>query len=257
MHTFTILRNTHLSGSNFLLEVAIPQDFTVAPGQFCMLQASVSGYDPLLKRPLSIASAGDGVMGFAYKVVGRGTHILSTFREGQPIDILGPLGNGFTLQSGDALLIGGGIGIAPLLMLAEHLKSAGNTVNAIIGASSAENLLFEKELDRVCDSLIVTTDDGTRGHKGFVTQAIGGDLTSRHVYCCGPDVMMNAVGALALKAGAASCQLSLETHMACGIGVCLGCVTDTYDSGQMQRKTVCKEGPVFSAAQLECGQAKP
>ncbi|MBB5021685.1 dihydroorotate dehydrogenase electron transfer subunit [Desulfurispira natronophila] len=253
MTTYSILRNQSIGGGNYLMEVSLPPGTHVHPGQFCMLQANVSGYDPLLKRPISIADKTEKSMLFAYKVVGRGTEIMSHFVTGQNIDILGPLGNGFELHQGQALLVGGGIGIAPLLLLARELKAAGVTCQAIIGAATANDLIFTRELGDICDDLVITTDDGSLGRQGFVTAAMEGkELTHTHIYCCGPDPMMRQVAKLGAKA--LSCQLSLETHMACGIGVCLGCVTETQDElGNVNRRTVCKEGPVFTDNQITGG----
>lgn len=248
----TVVSNIPIGGANYRLDVAVSEECASSPGQFCMLQANVSGFDPLLKRPISIADVSVGRMSFAYKVVGRGTQIMTTFQPGQTIDLLGPLGTGFTLQPEPAVLIGGGVGIAPLLLLARCLVEQGTSVTVLLGAAVDVDLVLRQEFEALPVDLRVATLDGSAGAQGFVTSLIAGkELAGKAVYCCGPDPMMRAIAPIAHQHGAASCQLSLEAHMACGIGVCLGCVVDTFDAeNTVSRQRVCKDGPVFTSEVL-------
>ncbi|WP_051321344.1 dihydroorotate dehydrogenase electron transfer subunit [Chrysiogenes arsenatis] len=248
----TVISNTPIGGANYRLEVAVSGDCVPLPGQFCMLQANVSGFDPLLKRPISIADFSVGRMSFAYKVVGRGTQIMTTFQPGHTIDILGPLGTGFTLHAEPAVLIGGGVGIAPLLLLARRLIEQGTPVTVLLGAAIEADVVLRQEFAALPIDLRVATLDGSAGTQGFVTGLIADqELAGKAVYCCGPDPMLRAIAPMAHQHGAAFCELSLEAHMACGIGVCLGCVVDTFDAeNTVSRQRVCKDGPVFSSEVL-------
>lgn len=221
-----------------------------APGQFVQVKIDC-GDTPLLRRPLSIHDAGKGTIDLLYAVVGKGTKMLSAKKAGDPLDIIGPLGTGFDLTPApDAypVLVAGGMGIAPLYFLAKKLKSKAKII--LIGAKDKKDLIsvsgFKKLESRVC----ISTDDGSFGRKGYVTELLRqelGILKNRRlvIYACGPRPMLKEVARIARQAHIRA-QVSLEEHMSCGFGACLGCVVKTTDG----YKRVCKEGPVFDAREI-------
>ncbi|WP_309474795.1 dihydroorotate dehydrogenase electron transfer subunit [Dissulfurirhabdus thermomarina] len=221
------------------------------PGQFCMLApAAADARDPLLRRPLSIHRVADGGrVVFLYRVVGRGTALLAARRPGDLVRVLGPLGRGFTPGAGPAVLVGGGMGIAPLLFLAERLP-AGHGHAVVLGARTAAELPGLDRFEAAGHRLLVATEDGSLGEKGLVTgileglleEAAGGDGPA--LFACGPWPMLRAVREAA-AAKRLPLQVSLETRMACGVGLCLGCAVPR-PSGEGYHH-VCREGPVFDA----------
>lgn len=222
------------------------------PGQFVMVACQAAGYDPLLRRPFSIHQASvDGTVQLLYKIVGRGTQLLSSFLPGQELSLVGPLGRGFHLQSDvPACLVGGGMGIAPLFFLASRLITLGLDTRpvALLGAGTAQ------EIDPLADAFAhigcearLATDDGSRGHHGFVSELLAAYLPAKaKFYVCGPEAMMAAVAQQCLAADCA-CEVSLETHMACGLGACLGCTVHGADGTY---RHVCKHGPVLAAQEV-------
>jgi dihydroorotate dehydrogenase electron transfer subunit len=169
------------------------------------------------------------------------------------IDAIGPLGNGFDIDPkiDRALLVGGGIGVAPMVFLAKHLFEADIRVNTLLGAVTAADLLDAMELKRLTRRVAVTTDDGSRGHRGLVTDILGKEIESvdpQIVYACGPEAMLRNVAGICARYDV-PCQVSLEAKMACGIGACLGCAVET-PAGHVN---VCSEGPVFDIKTLGWG----
>ncbi len=213
------------------------------PGQFVMVGC---GPESLLRRPLSIhrTSADKARLALMFAVVGKGTDWLAQRQAGDKVDLLGPLGNGFTIQPAtrNVLLIAGGIGIAPLCFLAQEAKKQGSSVTLLLGAATSAQLCPDKLLpdDTEC---ITATEDGTAGRKGMITECLP-ELSSRadQVFACGPTAMYRA---MALKRqelpGTKPVQISLEVRMACGLGVCYGCAVKTKKG----LKQVCQDGPVF------------
>ncbi len=229
------------------------------PGQFCMLAtAHGKGLDPLLRRPLSIHDVGpSGRLEFLYRVVGRGTDLLAQKGPGDIVCVLGPLGQGFRLgTSSSSILVGGGLGTAPLLFLARGLEPRDITI--ILGGRDAQEIVRLDSFEKVAEKVLVTTEDGSLGIKGLVTSALERlDISpSSHIqhppaiFACGPWPMMKAVCNWAAIRGLAV-QVSLETQMACGTGICLGCATRS--SGQDRYLHVCKDGPVFFATDIDWG----
>lgn len=222
------------------------------PGQFVMVRVA-AGHDPLLRRPFSIhqVTAG-GRLQILFKVVGKGTARLANFVSGDVIDCIGPLGRGFFLKSDQRIgLLGGGMGIAPLYFLAKRLLQTGiQTKNTVVflGARCRDELtLFAEEFFALGYNVQTATDDGSLGYHGFVTDLLDAYLDDlEQIYTCGPFPMMR-IAAMKAQAADISCAVSLETHMACGLGACLGCtvpgVNDTYIH-------VCRQGPVFSADEV-------
>lgn len=206
----------------------------VVPGQFVDIQLD-GGY---LRRPISVCDAEKGVLTLIYKKVGRGTEEMASCKAGKRLDLLTCLGNGYDLSPcGDKpLLIGGGVGVPPLYMLAKALIKQGKDVGVILGFNTSDEIFYEKEFASLGARVAITTLDGSRGTKGFVTDALGlFDYT--YVYSCGPKPMLKAV-CDKIKTGG---QFSLEERMGCGFGACMGCSVRTANG----YKRLCKDGPVL------------
>lgn len=223
------------------------------PGQFFEIRCFKAN-EPLLRRPLSAHRILDDGVELLYEVVGTGTERLSEKRTGEYLDIVGPLGNGFSLSSDKrpAILVAGGVGVASLLALAEKIaaKKAGSYV--IIGAKKAKGVLCEKEFKKIGSFVMASTEDGSKGHKGYATDILRHLLKvincqSSGIYACGPHPMLKAAAHIAYSAGV-HCQVSLDERMACGIGVCLGCPVKVKTKGAY--KMVCKDGPVFNSEEI-------
>ncbi|MDT8317302.1 MAG: dihydroorotate dehydrogenase electron transfer subunit [bacterium] len=255
-----VLSNREIAPDHFLMELAAPFDLSRArPGQFVMIRVS-EGITPVLRRPFGICSMNKdrGSFTILYRVVGPGTKILSDIPEGLELDILGPLGRGFDVAlAGEApLLIAGGVGVPPLFMLAAALVKNGKKPEVIIGGRSASDLLFVEEFKKIGLKALAATEDGSEGFKGYVTgileEMISGGRAPSVIYSCGPGPMLKRVGEIAIESGIA-CQLSLEAVMACGFGVCLGCVLKTCSidrPDETDYSRVCAEGPVFDAREI-------
>jgi len=220
-----------------------------------------NSFDPLLPRPMSIHSIikdNNRRIGFTilYKVVGKGTKLLSEKRDGDKLEVIGPLGKGFDLNRLDSdcepIIVGGGIGIAPLVFLAYDIMEKGCKPSIFLGANSQEELLGLDEFESLGVTPQISTEDGSKGIKGMVTDLLGSYLKSSkgvrgEVFACGPPAMLEKVVSLAKRQGLKS-QLSLERHMACGLGACLGCVVRirNREGSQSFYQRVCVEGPVFN-----------
>lgn len=223
------------------------------PGQFVMVRTGL-GKDPLLRRPFSIHQVTrDGRLQLYFKVVGRGTDILSRVKEGETVSIFGPLGKGFRIDTlAQSVIVGGGLGIAPLLFLVQEncrLKKVIGDDMIILGAREKielEPLLHDFKQFGL--SILTATDDGSHGHHGFVTEVFeslelpGGSS----VYCCGPEPMMDGIRRLCKPKGV-QCQVSVESVMACGMGACLGCSKPAKNGTYTH---VCLNGPVYDAEEL-------
>lgn len=222
----------------------------MVPGQF--VEVRVDGSEKtFLRRPISIhyVDRNANELWLLVAAIGDGTRRMAQLKEGELVNILLPLGNGFTVTVANAgakhLLVGGGVGVAPLLYAGEVLKANGIEPVFLLGARSAKDLL-EMDKFRAIGRVYVTTEDGTEGEKGFVTNhSIWGEETFQMVSVCGPKPMMVAVAKLSREKGM-PCEVSLENMMACGLGACLCCVEDTKDGNVC----VCKEGPVFDIDRL-------
>ena len=221
----------------------------IAPGQFVHLRIA-EGAEFILRRPFSIFRAGGGRVEVLYQVVGRGTRVLAEAAPGAVMDAIGPLGAGWRIPEGvaHALLVAGGLGAAPLGMLAEELARRGVAVTLAQGAPTAARLLARELFEGACRRTAYATDDGSVGTCGLVTtltpELIAADRPDV-VYTCGPEPMQRIVAAQAAEAGV-PCQVSLERLMACGVGACLSCVVSTVHG----RKRACVDGPVFDAAEV-------
>lgn len=257
-HKAEILAHKRIDERVQLMTLAFPAPCAV-PGQFVMVKAGVGG-DPLLRRPISIHRRTKTGIELLYEVVGQGTALLAALRPGAEVSIIGPLGNGFPLVAAKGrtpVLVGGGMGAAPLVFLAEHLTAAASIKQpvALLGAHTKKGLLCVKAFRTAGCRVITATDDGSCGRRGFVSCLLKELLesTAREnavIYSCGPRPMLNSIYELADTAGVAA-YVSLEAHMACGIGACLGCTVATTAGN----KRVCKDGPVFAAQEILWGQA--
>ncbi len=222
------------------------------PGQFFQVRWQ-EWSDPFLRRPLSAFSSDkqSGTLGLLFRVVGRGTSALEMLAPGSHLDLLGPLGNGWPApERGHAIMIAGGIGVAPLVMAAREYAAAGVKVSFLLGATTRDDLLATHEIEATGASVSLATDDGTEGHHGFVTGLLPGAIVAALpgdavVLACGPGPMLRAVQAVS-RDGGVDCFVSLEQRMGCGVGACLGCVVRTNVPGSMYKK-VCADGPVFDA----------
>ncbi len=243
----TILRNDPVVPGYYLAAIRLARPMPqVKPGQFIMLK--VPSTEVFLRRPFSIYTYTNGVVSILYKVVGTGTHELAAARRGTKTMVLGPLGNGFTLLPGhQPVLVAGGIGIAGVYLLWLALKRKaplfwGCTSNADIG-------LLNKVIP---DEKRVATLDGSYGCRGNVVELLAQHLPRMtkpvQIFACGPEPMFRSLRAL-LEAEKVPCQVLLEERMACGLGICFGCVTKTLDEAEPYKR-VCKEGPVFDVWQI-------
>lgn len=224
---------------------------TAAPGQFLHIRCSHS-ISPLLRRPISIAGVGEDLetVEIIYRVVGEGTQWLSRRASGEELDVLGPLGKGFPMPKPEAnpVLVGGGLGVAPLLFLAQEIaKNRGTTKSpgrVFIGFCTAAEAYGIDRLKTWGYDVFVATDDGSLGHRGFPTDPLTSGLGADDVlYTCGPLPLISKVKALGRRYSIPT-YLSLEERMACGIGACIGCSVKASGDGY---KKVCKDGPVFEA----------
>jgi len=214
------------------------------PGQFAMLSLDprAQRHDPLLPRPMAVYRGEHERLEFRFKVVGRGTALLATLSEGTPIGVVGPLGNGFREPEGRAILVGGGTGIASLYELAARSTA---DVQVLLGGRTRGEILGLEDFQLLPVDLALTTEDGSLGEQGRVTDLLK-PSPGDEIYACGPKEMMKRAWELA-RGGGARCWVSLETHMACGFGICLGCAVKTTAGFRY----ACTHGPVFDAADLD------
>jgi dihydroorotate dehydrogenase electron transfer subunit len=238
----------------YLLELEAPEIAVAArPGQFVMLSVTV-GESPFLKRPMGInvIDAKSGCLRIIYQLKGKGTHAMSKLLPGERLEVLGPLGNGWTIPAGmrSVCLIGGGSGIAPLLPLARQLEAEGvPNIEIILGGKSAEQIICLEDFSDQ-GKLLIATEDGSLGQRGMVDLYLKPTARYDMVYSCGPTPMMAAVARWAADS-ALPCQVSLEERMGCGFGVCMGCVCETKSAdGHICYQRVCREGSVFAAEEV-------
>jgi dihydroorotate dehydrogenase electron transfer subunit len=232
------------------------------PGQFINIRVSKS-LNPLLRRPFSIARLmpgpkGRGRVEVLYAPMREGTRLLSRKKPGESLDVLGPLGQPFPYldRKRPVLIVSGGIGVAPLVFLAEHLKKKKVPMTVFLGARGAKDLVDLEVFQKLRVPLHIATDDGSRGRKGFVTQLLEEHLAKTPapkgtvIYACGPRPMFKAVSVVGEKFRVPT-YLSWEEHMGCGLGICLTCVCPVKEEGQIRMVRSCYEGPVFDAATIE------
>ena len=225
------------------------------PGQFLEIRCSKT-LDPLLRRPISIYNIDkeNGIVTFIFRMQGKGTKLLSEIKVGEEIDVIGPLGYGtFAVKPyKNVAIIGGGIGTFPLHELAKNIIKD-SKVTTYLGFKSKEFVVLEEEFKKVSTNLVLTTDDGTYGKKGFAIDFLKADHEKNPfdmIFACGPLPMIRAIRQYAIENNI-PCQVSLEERMGCGLGVCLGCAVKVVTDDEVTYKHVCKEGPVFNAKDVE------
>jgi dihydroorotate dehydrogenase electron transfer subunit len=272
--TVAVQENVQLARDTYRVRFDCPEIAQrIVPGQFIMMRLA-GCHDPLLGRPLALYDtvlAGDGTpmgLDIVYLVVGKFTSRLAQATFGHRLDVWGPLGNGFAPRAADHLvMVAGGIGQTPFLALAREylgrrtfgsptrVPQVAKQVTLCYGARSDEYLAGVADFASLGVRVLTSTDDGSAGHHGLVTdvlrQVIDGPEPPSHIVCCGPEAMMHAVAEIAAAAEIA-CEVSLESPMACGIGICFSCVARVRDeSGHWDYRRTCVEGPVFDAATIE------
>ena len=238
-----IISNTEVLPNIYLLQAQAPEIASLAyPGQYVMVRCG-EGYDMPLRRPLGIHRISKEGISLLYTVMGRGTGWLSLRKAGEYVDLFGPLGKGFEIypSSRNLLLVAGGVGVAPLVALAEHAIGTGRVVKLLIGEKNAAKIYPERLLPSGIKP-VVTTEDGSLGQKGMVTEILPQFIAEAdQIFVCGPLPMYRAIAKMGSKLGDKPTQVLLETVMGCGVGACLSCSIETRQG----RKLVCKDGPVF------------
>ena len=229
------------------------------PGHFLMIHLGRRTKDPLLRRPFSIHGILDEHrVQVLYRIVGTGTSLLSTLKQGDSISAIGPLGNSFPLpaQGEEAVLVAGGMGIAPLYFLAQALQgNQGPTTVVLLGFSTSEEVVCSDELKNLGVHLFLATEDGSQGSKGLVTDLLDqhlshGMIAKPIIYACGPTPMLKKVAEQAATSHL-RCSVSLEGYMACGLGICLGCAVKASHNPAKVYHYVCQDGPVFPAETID------
>lgn len=246
--TVPLLRRESIGDAYHVLTFDVPAGVPARAGQFAMVRGAEWGDAPLLPRPMSYLTAGT-TPSILIKVVGEGTIRMARAEPGEPFSLLGPLGNCWHAPSGDRrpVLVAGGVGVAPLLFFARDLAARGQRPLCFYGGRSARDLPLDDELGEVTE-LHVTTEDGSRGTRGRVTELLETSLApGMEIYTCGPDRMMARVAELC-AARDVPCEASLETPMACGYGVCLGCPVPLKEGGYLY---ACTEGPCVDARRVD------
>ena len=236
---FTILSNTALTDSVYKMVLSGDTSDITAPGQFVNIQLT----GKFLRRPISVCDYDKTSLTLVYKVVGKGTEMMSRMVPGEELDILTGLGNGYDLTpAGDKpVLLGGGVGVPPLYHLAKRLTAMGKDVTVILGFNTGNEVFYEEEFRALGCRVIVATADGSCGVKGFATTPLT-DLDYSYFYTCGPEPMLKAV----YKATVTSGQMSFEERMGCGFGACMGCSCKTLTGN----KRICKDGPVMKKEEI-------
>lgn len=245
-----IVENKNLAEGVYSIVLSTKVAEYAVPGQFINIFSNDKS--KLLPRPISICEINElkNTLRMVFRVVGEGTTEFSELQAGDTVEILGPLGNGFPLEGEKAIVVGGGIGVPPMLELAKQLKGS---VTAVMGYRNDDLFLADEFIDAAAD-VIIATDDGSVGVHGTVVDAMKeNDLTADVIYACGPKPMLRGVAQYALEKGI-KCYVSMEERMACGVGACLGCVCQSKEvdnHSHVKNKRVCKDGPVFLSTEVE------
>jgi len=245
-----VLHQEEIAEGIFDMTVDFPKGAGDAlPGQFAAIYCKAG--QRLLPRPISICGIDReaGTIRIVYRIAGAGTKEISTWKEGDSFEILGPLGNGYTIREGRALIVGGGIGIPPMLELTKQIKG---DKTVVLGYRTGADTFLKEEFEAIAD-VKIATDDGSAGVHGTVVDAIREyGITGDTIYACGPMPMLKALAEYAAEHGMEA-QISLEERMACGIGACLGCIVKTKDRDHhtnVHNRRICKDGPVFDAREV-------
>ena len=237
--TFEIITNRALTANVFEMVMAGDTSAITAPGQFVNIR--LEGL--FLRRPISVCDVDGDRLTIIYKVVGKGTEQMSAMQPGQKLDMLTGLGNGYDLKKcGDRpLLVGGGVGVPPMYLLAKRLRAMGKSVSVILGFNTASEIFYEDMFKKLGCETHVATVDGSYGIKGFVTDAMEG-MDYTYTCACGPEPMLKALYSASKTSG----QYSFEERMGCGFGACMGCSCKT----KYGNKRICKDGPVLEKEEI-------
>ncbi len=233
---FKVTSNVHIANGVYEMKLSGDTSAVTAPGQF--INIALDGF--YLRRPISVCDCEDSVINIIYKTVGKGTEYMATLSYGAELDVLSGLGNGYnTEKSGSSpLLVGGGVGVPPLYLLAKRLTEQGKRPVAAFGFNSADDVFYNEAFEKLGVPTYVSTVDGSFGQKGFVTDIIAGlDFNYTYFYTCGPEPMLKAVYNATVTSG----ELSFEERMGCGFGACMGCSCKT----KYGDKRICRDGPVL------------
>lgn len=238
---FTIKKNEPLTDSVWKMVLAGDTSAITSSGQFVNIR--LDGF--FLRRPISVCDYDAETLTILYKTVGKGTQYMSTLSEGDQLDILTGLGNGYdTSKSGDKpLLIGGGVGVPPMYRLAKNLLAEGKQPTVILGFNTKAEVFYQKEFEALGVPVLVATADGSLGTKGFVTDVVKTLPDYTYFYTCGPEPMLKALSDVTTTSG----QLSFEERMGCGFGACMGCSCET----KYGTKRICKDGPVLEKEEIK------
>lgn len=236
---YSVKSNIKIATSVYKMELLGNTEGLTKSGQF--INIKIDGM--YLRRPISVCDCESGVITIIYKVVGKGTEVMSTMKEGTKLDILTDLGNGYDLSKAGnrPLLLGGGVGVPPLYLLAKKLIAEGKKVSVVLGFNTKDEVFYEDEFKALGASVTVTTVDGSYGTKGFVTDAMD-EIDYTYFYTCGPEPMLKAIYKTAKTSG----QMSFEERMGCGFGACMGCSCKTITG----YKRICKDGPVLEKEEI-------
>lgn len=235
---FEIAENTALTAQVYRMRLVGDVSDITSPGQFVNIR--IAGL--YLRRPISVCDCDACSVTIIYKLVGKGTEQMARMTVGEHLDVLTGLGNGYDMgRSGDhPLLLGGGVGVPPLYMLARKLRAEGKQVSVVLGFNTATEVFYEDEFRALGCAVTVTTADGSYGTKGFVTDAYPSDYS--YFYACGPEPMLKAIHRTSFTSG----QMSFEERMGCGFGACMGCSCKTLTGN----KRICKDGPVMEKEEI-------
>ena len=237
-HILRVTENTRIAENIWKMTLEGPELEEQKPGQFVNIRLD----GMYLRRPISVCESEPGCLTIVYKTVGKGTEQMSRIRKQETLDVLTGLGNGYDLaKAGDRpLLLGGGVGVPPLVMLGRKLREQGKEVTAVLGFNRRAEIFGEMEFRNLGCTTVIATADGSRGVKGFVTDALPEDYS--YFYTCGPEPMLKAV----YRATKTSGQFSFEERMGCGFGACMGCSCKTITG----YKRICREGPVLEKEEI-------
>ncbi len=269
IHDCPVLSRVEAARGIFLMRLHAPEIAAlVRPGQFVNVNVHAPGSDqisPLLRRPFSVCQADRhaGWISILWKAIGPGTRLLASHRAGTVLSLIGPLGRGFRLpeENAEAILVGGGLGVAPLPILAETLQARGISCEVLLGARTAADLWGAEELQRLSAEIYPATDDGSAGRHGLVTEVLeerlreysrsSSNRTRAQVFACGPMPMLQRVAAIC-RAANVPAQVAVETVMGCGFGICMGCpVEPARGAAEFGRYWLaCLDGPVFPADEI-------
>lgn len=236
---FEIKENTPLTSNVYKMVLCGDTGDITASGQFVNIK--LDGF--YLRRPISVCDCESGILTIIYKAVGKGTEAMAKMNIGEKLDVLTGLGNGYDLEkSGDSpLLLGGGVGVPPMYMLAKELIKQGKKVSVILGFNKKDEIFYEEEFKALGADVTVCTADGSYGVRGFVTDAMK-DTQYSYFYTCGPEPMLKAIYSASKTSG----QFSFEERMGCGFGACMGCSCKTVTG----YKRICKDGPVLEKEEI-------